>query len=56
EQLHFQLYNLMGQKVEAAVQEEGNRYRFSSGHLPKGVYLLRVVGREGRASFRLVKE
>ncbi|MAC93947.1 MAG: hypothetical protein CMC96_00455 [Flavobacteriales bacterium] len=56
EQLQFRLYNLMGQKVEAAVQQEGNRYRFSSGHLPKGVYLLRIVGREGRAAFRVVRK
>ena len=56
EQLQFQLYNLMGQKVEAAVQQEGNSYRFSSGHLPKGVYLLRIVGREGRAAFRVVRK
>jgi hypothetical protein len=56
EQLHFQLYNLMGQKVKAAFQQEGNRYQFSSGHLPKGVYLLEVIGREERAAFRLVKE
>lgn len=56
EQLQFQLYNLMGQKVEAAVQQEGNRYRFSSGHLPKGVYLLEVLGREERAAFRVVRK
>lgn len=56
EHLQFQLYNLMGQQVEAAVHKEGNRYRFSTAHLPKGVYLLEVLGSEERAGFRLVKE
>jgi NADPH-dependent 7-cyano-7-deazaguanine reductase QueF-like protein len=56
EQLQFQLYNLMGQKVEAAVQKEGSRYRFSSGHLPQGVYLLRVKDRKLEEVFKLLRE
>lgn len=56
EQLQFQLYNLMGQKVEAGVHKEVDRYRFSTGHLPKGVYLLVVLGREERMSYQIIKE
>lgn len=57
EQLQFQLYNLMGQKVEAAVQQAGSRYRFSVGHfLPKGVYLLRVNDGVGDEMLKIVKD
>lgn len=55
-QLQFQLYNLMGQIVEAAVWKEGNRYRFSSGHLLKGVYLLRVRDGVRDEMLKIVKD
>jgi len=55
-QLQFQLYNLMGQKVEAAARQEGSRYRFSTAHLPKGVYLLRVNDGVRDEIFKLIKK
>lgn len=54
--LNFQLYNLHGSKIPVAVQQSNKKYSFSMGHLPKGIYLLQVIGAGERATMKIIKD
>ena len=54
--LTFQLYNLQGSKIQVAVQQSNNKFSFSMGHLPKGVYLLQIIGAGERATMKIIKD
>ena len=43
QELDFEIYTLMGQKVSSGRFETGERYRADLQHLPKGVYLYRIT-------------
>lgn len=51
----FQLYNGIGQKVELKVQREANRYIFSVGNLPIGLYYLRTTSTDEQTTIKLLK-
>ncbi|MBL4708396.1 MAG: T9SS type A sorting domain-containing protein [Flavobacteriales bacterium] len=56
EALTFTLFNLKGQAIDVLPNREGKVYRFSVGHLPKGLYLLQVRNREQQRTFKVLKE
>ena len=56
EGLQFQLYNLLGQAMDVSPNQNGKRYEFAIGHLPKGIYLLRVNAQREMATIKLIKK
>ena len=55
ENLQFMLYNSLGQEVEVKVQQQGHRQQISTGHLPKGIYWLRLSGGIRSETVKLIK-
>ena len=55
ENLAFKLYNGLGQEVEVEVQQQGQHHQISTGHLPKGIYWLRVSDGIKSETVRLIK-
>ena len=62
ERLQIQLYNLVGQSVvtlsgvEMRQQQNGKQLQLSVGHLPKGIYLLKIIAGKERISRKIIKE
>ena len=52
---NYQLYNAMGQQFPLKAEKVNNGFRFDAQHLPKGIYVLRLVGEKAR-SVKLIKE
>ena len=55
ENLAFVLYNGLGQVVEVQVQQQGHRQQISTGHLPKGIYWLRLSDGKESEIVKLIK-
>jgi hypothetical protein len=54
--LHFQLYNRIGQHVEFSVQPNANRYVFAVRDPPRGLSFLNVVTNKSQTTMKLLKE
>ena len=55
ENLAFKLYNAIGQEVKVQVQQLGHHQQISTGHLPKGIYWLRVSDGIKSETVKLIK-
>ena len=55
ENLSFALYNGLGQELEVQVQKQGHRHQINTGHLPKGIYWLRLSDGKESEIVKLIK-
>lgn len=54
--LHFGLYNSLGQQIDFKLQKQGNNYLIQPKDIPKGIYWLKVSDGKEQTSFKLVKD
>lgn len=54
--VHLSLINLMRQQVFSQQLGLQNRLQVSVGHLPKGIYILQVIGQEFKRSVKIIKK
>lgn len=54
--LHFGLYNSLGQQIDFKLQKQGNNYLIQPKDIPKGIYWLKVSDGKEQTIFKLVKD
>ena len=52
--LSFSLHSIKGESIPSQVVQQHSHYRFSLGDLPKGIYFLKVNGKQQQATFKLI--